>query len=529
MGKIIKSLVSYNGYNNSYDTRTVSFDHAGTFMVVPAIGGASGTNYGAITTSGGTEVYNLHNSVRSNTYSSYNEYVGLRTYIAKSNSSFSISSSFQKPNHCKSQNIIAFEIEAFTNFTTNTSTTYTTEGTRTYSLDKGSYIVSCAVCGGNDDSNYATITASANKDAEISNFVNAKSIGNGDYTTYLGSCCFEIEVVEDSTTLTVTTLRNGNKSVAVAMQIIKAEISEVSADDNPNGSGTFTGTGLYSTGSNVSLEAIPQSGWQFLNWSLAGFTKLDYIESTGSQYIDCNLQAPVNMKFEIDCMSTVNGYTDNPLIGISNNNNSGYRVEVYRNGNNKWSMFVHGQSSGTTATVANATPNNTRVTLVYEQSTGTQRTTVDGQTMTMSTDVSVRNYTYLFSYHGNSRYYGKHRIYEAKIWTNGNLVRHYIPVMRNSDSAVGMFDIVNFAFYNNAGSGTFVYGSSAGILTFTSNPLNFIVNEDFTLIGNFGRMYNCRFKVNGVWKNAIMYKKINGQWIAGDIRYKVNGSWKNGS
>lgn len=39
---------------------------------------------------------------------------------------------------------------------------------------------------------------------------------------------------------------------------------------------------------------------------------------------------------------------------------------------------------------------------------------------------------------------------------------------------------------------------------------------------------NCRFKVNGEWKNAMLYKKINGEWVTGMLRTKVSGSWKNG-
>ena len=154
MGKVIKSLISSNGYNNTNASRTVSFNSDGTYLVVSAVGGASASNYGAITMSGGTSLANNHSSGGSDVYPSYCQYCGLRTYIANGTSAFSVSSSFQTPNHCRSTNIIAYELESATSFTSKVNTHYNAEGTRTYSLNKGLYIVSVAVCGGNNDLDY---------------------------------------------------------------------------------------------------------------------------------------------------------------------------------------------------------------------------------------------------------------------------------------------------------------------------------------------------------------------------------------
>lgn len=48
------------------------------------------------------------------------------------------------------------------------------------------------------------------------------------------------------------------------------------------------------------------------------------------------------------------------------------------------------------------------------------------------------------------------RIYYAKIWDNGTLIRDFIPAVRNDDGVIGMYDQVNDVFYTNDGTGSFV-------------------------------------------------------------------------
>jgi len=52
----------------------------------------------------------------------------------------------------------------------------------------------------------------------------------------------------------------------------------------------------------------------------------------------------------------------------------------------------------------------------------------------------------------------KVQIYEFSIYENDILVRNMIPVKRNSDGVLGMFDTVNDVFYTNAGDGEFIAG-----------------------------------------------------------------------
>lgn len=51
------------------------------------------------------------------------------------------------------------------------------------------------------------------------------------------------------------------------------------------------------------------------------------------------------------------------------------------------------------------------------------------------------------------------RLYYCKIFTNGVLQKEFIPCYRKNDGVIGLYDLVNNAFYTNSGSGTFTKGS----------------------------------------------------------------------
>ena len=52
----------------------------------------------------------------------------------------------------------------------------------------------------------------------------------------------------------------------------------------------------------------------------------------------------------------------------------------------------------------------------------------------------------------------KGKLYYAKIWDKGVLVRDYIPCYRKSDEEIGLYDLVEGRFYINEGTGKFLIG-----------------------------------------------------------------------
>lgn len=70
---------------------------------------------------------------------------------------------------------------------------------------------------------------------------------------------------------------------------------------------------------------------------------------------------------------------------------------------------------------------------------------------------------YLFAVHtGNSasttQSTGTFRIYYARFWSGGTLVRDFIPCIRKLDDEPGMYDLVTSQFFTKQGTGSFIPG-----------------------------------------------------------------------
>ncbi|MBQ6926168.1 MAG: hypothetical protein IJQ73_16150, partial [Kiritimatiellae bacterium] len=59
---------------------------------------------------------------------------------------------------------------------------------------------------------------------------------------------------------------------------------------------------------------------------------------------------------------------------------------------------------------------------------------------------------------GGGGHRGSWTLYSMKISTGGTLVRDFVPALRVADDAVGLYDLVEDAFHENAGTGSFIPG-----------------------------------------------------------------------
>ena len=82
---------------------------------------------------------------------------------------------------------------------------------------------------------------------------------------------------------------------------------------NPIGSGTI---GIETSGNNTILTANANAGYEFENWTLDGYTQLEYIQSSGTQYIDTGIIATPTTQVLIEAsMLTKGSYNVNHLFG----------------------------------------------------------------------------------------------------------------------------------------------------------------------------------------------------------------------
>ena len=184
-----------------------------------------------------------------------------------------------------------------------------------------------------------------------------------------------------------------------------------------------------------------------------GYTELEYIESTGTQYIDTGVNYSPNIKIEATYKVTDFSQERNYVFGLYGANNAS-RVQ--------WSHSTEESFAGFGSQYAYLTEMPTEDN-VYTITVDKGKFTLNNQVVadfSSNIDTTDSNQTiYLFGLNGNGQV-GKQSsiiLYSFKVYDNGTLIRDFVPV-KTSDGQIGLYDKVENKFYGNSGSGTFVAG-----------------------------------------------------------------------
>lgn len=201
-----------------------------------------------------------------------------------------------------------------------------------------------------------------------------------------------------------------------------------------------------------------------------GYTELEYIQSSGTQYINTRFIPTSNTKLSID-FQVLSGGDDNTIIGTINPNCViGYNTtEIHA-----------GFKLGTGTPIAIATTVTSRHTA--ELSNGVFKVDAQQKSFDQVTGFSQTLTALIFASHYtgvSDNAYGKcaAKVYSAKIYESGVLVRDFIPC-KNASGVVGMWDDVNSVFYQNAGTGTFIAGPETPPVVVDKITINYLGNND---------------------------------------------------
>lgn len=190
-----------------------------------------------------------------------------------------------------------------------------------------------------------------------------------------------------------------------------------------------------------------------------GYQEVDYIQATGTQYIDTGYVLKSNkVKVELSAAWTgTNTGTFATYVGFMPS------ATTPRFGLHNYSgKIMHGMN----ATISiDAVPVDKNIHFyIIEGNGSTQSLTIDNVTYTSATAYDISSNTLsltLFARRASSSAIGNQmhaKIYRCKIWVDGKVVRNMIPCYRTSDNVIGMYDVVNGVFYTNKGTGTFTKG-----------------------------------------------------------------------
>ena len=197
------------------------------------------------------------------------------------------------------------------------------------------------------------------------------------------------------------------------------------------------------------------------------YQKLDYIEASGTQYIDTGhviTSTIVSADFEISSGVNVSGNIGH--FGGNQDVNSGHAVNFKDSAFGLWIAKQSENGIGAGSKITNGGAFNAEVKqLVHYEISGNNRTlTVNGSansgTFSEGSIISANHYR-LFSngcVGGCNDKMLEGRMHWFKLYENGSLVFDLIPVKRLSDNAVGMYDLVSGQFFGNSGTGDFTAG-----------------------------------------------------------------------
>lgn len=186
----------------------------------------------------------------------------------------------------------------------------------------------------------------------------------------------------------------------------------------------------------------------------AGYTELAYIEGTGTQYIDTGKVFNSNYKYQFkfkrnnSLTTQIAGYVTSDQycrFGVSGSNNALY----YATASSTASLSLGARNTDDHEIVFNPT---NRL-LTYD---GVAKWNNSWITTEFISEINF--YLFADSSHTSGRILSG-RFYYYQVYNGDTLVQDLVPAMHDSDSVVGLYDLVSNTFLTNSGSGAFNYGT----------------------------------------------------------------------
>lgn len=235
----------------------------------------------------------------------------------------------------------------------------------------------------------------------------------------------------------VTTLPSGFRLLYKISEVISSFTPVLNPTGNPAEQGWFE---------------LDTSGEEVLPYD----AQVEYLQSSGTQYIDTGIVATTNFECEIKAEFTQNQAGFDTLLGSLPNNTSNYGVALAISGSDLHAGYIQ---FGTSAAVSSV---KTLGLHTYKSSLKNNVLKIDVDGTEDSSTLAGTFSTipmYLFARNkgsGTIGNYSKAKVYYCKIWNGGNLVFDAIPVRVGQ---VGyMYDKVSGQLFGNSGTGSFTLG-----------------------------------------------------------------------
>ena len=182
----------------------------------------------------------------------------------------------------------------------------------------------------------------------------------------------------------------------------------------------------------------------------AGYTQVEYLKSTGTQYINVGLKPNQDTRIVLDVNSPL---VSGPVWLFGARTAADSKTYNFLCQGSKYRSDYNDNSS--TSLTINPSGR-------FEIDKDKNITKINGSTASTVPYGTFQCEYNLFLFNNNNAGAAgagaSISIYSCKIYDNGTLVRNFVPA-RNSSGTLGLYDAVNGIFYTNQGSGTFTAGA----------------------------------------------------------------------
>ena len=217
------------------------------------------------------------------------------------------------------------------------------------------------------------------------------------------------------------------------------------------------------------------------------YQELEYIESTGTQYIDSGYIPTIDTTVRIKVT-----YGENAVFGSESilwtttpdPGNSGFIIAGHTNMNDnvaptEYVKYFKPDGDKIFYNASDSEPYEIEMTPTYSVITYKDNTT---EKITYQMEGNGSEYSaYIFARNtaGTVAEYSSRKLYYLKIYDGEQLVRDFIPCYRISDNVAGLYDLVENKFYTNDGTGEFIQGKFGEEIIPETKPCE-IVSGDTT-------------------------------------------------
>lgn len=189
-----------------------------------------------------------------------------------------------------------------------------------------------------------------------------------------------------------------------------------------------------------------------------GYIELEYIESTGTQYIDMGFKSNQNTRVVVKLSTTQTG--SHTVFGAD--------IDWVDNGFALGVGFVHyGKETGTISGLNDGSP--------HEIDFNKNTIFMDGASVLTlgASTFSIPYNSVLFANirSGSVQEITTMLLYYCKVYDGSTMIRDYIPC-KNPEGIVGLYDLVYATFYSNSGTGKFIAGPEVpkNVITISNVP-----------------------------------------------------------